>query len=203
MNRILLLISTIILSIGLVACSSSDDNFETEEMKVGDVDISDEDEEEEENQDEEIEVKGVQTSEDEDDDEEDVEVIKEFNETIVNEDDFAIQLENVEKTEDVKYEDDKIEINFKVKNKRDHTILIDSGEVSADGKMVDPYNAYLSSEVAGKKKADATLKIQNRGGDLPKIEEDLELVLNIRDPEDYDYREEIFIQIDLTPGVIY
>lgn len=201
MKRTPLIVALFILSIGLVACSASEKGVETEELKVGKVDISDE-EEEEENTNEEFEVKGVNTKDDEEDEEE-LEVIKEYNVTIVNDDEFAIQLQNVERIEDVKFVDDQIKVNFQVKNKLDDTIALRAEEVSIDGKMVEPSQTRMNTEVGSGKKADSTLTITNNDGDLPELKEEIEVLLNITNQNNYADQEELYVHIDLTSGTYY
>lgn len=173
------MMATLILSIGLVACSSSG----SEEKKVENVDSSGSEEE--------------KAEKDEADEEEEEEEKQEINKEIVDNDDFTIHLISVEKKVNTDFDEEKIEVKFEVENKRDDTITVQAREVSADGKMIDPSIANMSTDVSSGKIADAILNIQDyEGDDLPEIEEDLELILNISDMDDYDYREEVDVSIE-------
>src|SRR5699024_5107540 len=111
-------------------------------------------------------------------DEEEEEEKQEINKEIVDNDDFTIDLISVEKKVNTEYNEEKIEVKFEVENKRDDTITVQAREVSADGKMIDPTIASMSTDISSGKVADAILNIQDyEGDDLPEIEEDLELIL--------------------------
>lgn len=180
MKRILFTLVALILSIGLVACSDSDSS--SEEKDVENVESSGDNDEKE----------GADDEADEEEEEK-----QEINKEIVDNDDFTIDLISVEKKVNTEFDEEKIEVKFEVENKRDDTITVQAREVSADGKMIDPTIASMSTDVSSGKVADAILNIQDyEGGDLPEIEEDLELILNVVDMDDYDYSEEVDVSIE-------
>ena len=122
---------------------------------------------------------------------------KEFNQTIVDNENVKATLVKVEKVIDDFFDEEKVEITFEVQNKKDTTIEVQAREVSADNKMIDETMLTMSQEVAPGKLADAVLTIQNYEGDLPKMEEVIEMNLHIFSWEDYDYSEDHKVTINL------
>jgi len=122
---------------------------------------------------------------------------KDFNQTIVDNDNVKATLVKVEKVIDDFFDEEKVEITFEVQNKKDTTIEVQAREVSADNKMIDEAMLTMSQEVAPGKLADAVLTIQNYEGDLPKMEEVIELTLHIFSWDNYDYSEDHKVTINL------
>lgn len=122
---------------------------------------------------------------------------KELNQEIANTDNVKITLLGVEKVIDKEWDEEKFLVTFEVENKRQDTIVAQAREVSADGKMIDESMLTMSTEISGGKKADAVLSIQNYDGDLPALEENLEMILNIFSWDDYDFSEDHKVTIDL------
>lgn len=122
---------------------------------------------------------------------------KEFNQEIANNDHIKATLISVEHIIDETWDEERFEIKFEVENKRDDTIEVQAREVSADGKMVDDSLLFMSQEVSGGKKADAVLKIQSYDGDLPSMEDNIEMLLHIFSWDDFDFREDHKVIIDL------
>lgn len=180
MKKIALLLLATIISIGLVACSGETTK---EEKEVSSVNSSDKNKEK-------------ANVDEEKDDEQAEENVQEFNQVIVDNDTFKATLTSVEKIVDKEWDEERIEVTFEVENKRDETIEIQAREVSADGKMIDESMLMMSQEVAGSKKADAVLVIQNYDGDLPKIEEDLEMKLNVFSWDNMDLEELYDVKIE-------
>lgn len=124
--------------------------------------------------------------------------VKEFNQEIVDNDNVKATLISVErKTDDIF--GDSVEITFEVENKRDDTIEVQAREVSADGKMIDQSMLTMSQEVASGKKADAVLTVQNyeEDGELPAMEENIEMLLHIFSWDNMDFTEDHEVTIDL------
>lgn len=182
MKRILFILVTLILSIGLAACSGT----ETEEKEVENVDLSQK----------EAEEKEEETGTEEDEEAEEEEEKQEFDEEIVDNDSVTVHLTSVEKIIDKDWDEERIKVTFEVENKRDNTIEVQAREVSADGKMIDEMMLSMSTEVSSGKLADAVLTIENYEGDLPEIENDLEMILHIFDWEDYEYEDDIDVNIE-------
>ena len=86
-----------------------------------------------------------------------------------------------------------------MENKREDTIEVQAREVSADGKMIDEGMITMSQEVASGKKAVATLTVQNyeEDGELPPMEENIEMLLHIFSWDDMDFTEDHEVMIDL------
>ncbi|MCG3088269.1 hypothetical protein [Sporosarcina cyprini] len=122
---------------------------------------------------------------------------KELNQAIADTENVKVTLLNVEKVVDKEWDEEKFLVNFEVENKREDTIEVQAREVSADGKMVDDSMLNMSTEVSGGKKADAVLTIQNYDGDLPALEENLEMILYIFSWEDDNFEEKHQVTIDL------
>src|SRR5690625_2550394 len=168
MNRMLFVLFSGILLLGLTGCAGT----ETEQKDVDSVELSDQAEEAAEEPVEENEPEVDEVAEDEGE-------VHEFNEEIVDNDDVSATLIGVEKIVDKDWDEEKIEITFEVENKRDDTIEVQAREVSADGKMIDETMIMMNQEVSGGKHADAVLTIQNFDGDLPEIEDNIEMILHI------------------------
>ncbi|ARK32245.1 hypothetical protein [Halalkalibacter krulwichiae] len=122
---------------------------------------------------------------------------KEFDEEVANTDNFRATLMSVEKVVDEDWDEEKILVTFEVENKMDETIEVQAREVSADGRMVDEALLFMSQEVSGGKLADAVLTIQNYDGDLPNIEDHIEMTLHVFSWDDYDFSEDHDVRIEL------
>src|SRR5690606_20529708 len=85
---------------------------------------------------------------------------KEFNQSIVDNENVRATLVKVERVRDEFFDEDKVLLTFEVENKQDFTIEVQAREVSADNKMVDESMLTMSQEVAAGKLADAVLTIQ-------------------------------------------
>lgn len=120
---------------------------------------------------------------------------QEFNEEVANSDNVLAKLISVEKIVDTTFDEEKYEVKFEVENKRDDTIAIQAREVSADGKMIDEGMLTMSTDIAGGKKADAVLTIQNFEGDLPELNNDLEMLLHVISWDDMEFEEQHEVNI--------
>lgn len=185
MRKLLFILATFVLSIGLAACSGT----ETEEKAVESVELTDdeEDTETEDNPEEETEAE---------DEAEEEEGLQEFDKEIVDNESVTIHLVSVENIVDNDWDEEKTEVTFEVENKRDNTIEVQPREVSADGKMIDDMMYFMSQEVSSGKLADAVLTIENFDGDLPNMENDIEMILHIFDWEDYDFELDVDVSIE-------
>ncbi|MCM3087907.1 hypothetical protein M3557_08285 [Bhargavaea ginsengi] len=122
---------------------------------------------------------------------------KEFEQVIVDNENIKATLTKVEKVVDEMWDEEKVEVTFEVENKREDTIEVQAREVSADGKMVDDMMLNMSQEVSGGKLADAVLEIQNYEGDLPQMEDNIEMILHTFSWDNMDYTEDNPVSIDL------
>src|SRR5690625_524961 len=149
-------------------------------------------------------VTSVETSEDENADEAaeeaeegEMEEAKEINEDVADNDMVKATLVSVEYIEDKDWDEERYEIKFEVENKRKDTIEVQAREVSTDGKMVDESLLMMSQEISGGKVADAVLEIEDySGGDLPDMDENLEMILHVFSWDDMEVIEDIDISID-------
>lgn len=182
MKRILFALFSLIVIIGLAACSGED----VEEKDVSSVESSEEENEAE------------AAEKEEESEETDAEAAaEEFNEVIADNDNFKVTLLSVEHIVDQDWDEEKYEIKFEVENKTDETVEVQAREVSADDKMVDESMIFLSQEVSGGKVADAVLEIQNYNGDeLPDMEENLEMILHIFSWDDMENEENFDVKIE-------
>ena len=179
MKKFLLLLLAMMVVAGLAACGES----EVEEKEVSAVESSDDNEE-------------SADAEEEETDAGDESEAKEFDQEIVDNDNFKATLVSVEKIEDKDWDEERIDIKFEVENKRDETVDVQAREVSADGKMIDESMLIMSQEVAGGKKADAVLTIENYDGDLPDMEEELEMKLHIFSWDDMEFEEDYDVKVE-------
>lgn len=122
---------------------------------------------------------------------------KEYNEVIVDNENFKATLVKAEHIVDKEWDEEKFNVTFEVENKREDTIEVQAREVSADGKMVDDMMLNMSQEVAAGKLADAVLTIENFDGDLPSLEDNIEMVLHIFSWDNMDYEEDHPVSVDL------
>lgn len=188
MRKLLFLLLAIVIGVGLAACGESSS---TEEKEVTDVGSTDESAEA-------ADVEEADAGADENEaDEEDENEVEEFDKEIVDNDDFKAVLTSVEKIADKEWDEERIEVTFEVENKRDETVEVQAGEVSADDKMVDESMLMMSQEVAGGKKADAKLVIESFDGEeLPEMKENLEMKLRVFDWEYMDFEEDYDVKIE-------
>lgn len=178
MKKILYLLITLMVMVGLAACAD-DENEESKDVRA--VESSDEDNEQAEDEAEEEEEESA--------DEET------FDKEIADNDHFKATLTNVKHIEDKEWDEERIEATFEVENKRDEAVEVQAREVSADGKMVDESMVNMSQEVAAGKKADAVLQIENFDGDLPDMEEELEMKLHVFSWDDMDFEEDYDVKV--------
>ena len=161
-------------SLALVLGACGDD---VEEKEVGSVDSSEKGEETEE----------VEEVEDD---------VEEINKDVVDTDVAKITLVDIQTVFNDGFDTDTHIVNFDIENKSDKDLVVQTDKVSADGKMVTDMVTF-SVDVAAGKKADGKLEIINFDGDLPELEEELEMVLLVMDDESYDRLIEQDVKIDL------
>ncbi|SIT73913.1 hypothetical protein [Edaphobacillus lindanitolerans] len=122
---------------------------------------------------------------------------KEYNEVIADNENIKATLRKAEHIIDKEWDEEKFVVTFEVENKREDTLEFQANEVSADGKMIDDSMLSMSQEVSGGKRADAVLTIENYEGDLPSLEDNIEMLLHIFSWDDMDYSEDHAVTIDL------
>lgn len=115
---------------------------------------------------------------------------EEINKVIVDNENITATLLSVEKIVDKDWDEEKVVVAFDIENKRPFTIEVQAREVSADGKMIDDMMLSMSTEISSGKRADAVLTIQNYDGDLPVIEENIEMFLHVFSWDDFDFEEQ-------------
>lgn len=179
MKRLFVLLSVMFLLVALTACGGK----EVSDKEINNVESSEKDSGDNENKDSEKQ-------------EDDGNESKEFNQEIVDNDNVKATLISVKKIVDKTFNEEKVQVIFEVENKRDDTIIAQAREVSADGKMISESMLTMSQEVSSGKRADAILTIQNYDGDLPSMEEDIEMILHIFSWDDMNFREDHKVKID-------
>lgn len=145
---------------------------------------------------EEKEVKSVETSEESneatvdetaaEENESTDESSQELDQTLVDNEHLSANVTGIKKIDDQEWDEERYEINIDIENKREDTIEVQAHEVSADGVMIDDM-VFFSETVAGGKRSNAVMVIENYEGDLPEMEEELEFVLSVFSHDDYDY----------------
>lgn len=89
-----------------------------------------------------------------------------------------------------------IEVTFEVENKTDTTIEVQAREVSADNKMVDDMLLSMSTEISPGKLADCVLTIEEyEGYTFPTLEENLEMKLHIFSWDDSNFELEYPVNV--------
>ncbi|MBY7142760.1 hypothetical protein KFZ56_06730 [Virgibacillus sp. NKC19-3] len=165
--------AVLIIVLGLLAACGESDNAENESSETEDTGQNEEDPVEEENRDRES---------------------YEFNQEIADNDNYKATLISIEKN--VGEEEEWIDVNFEVENKLEDTVDFQASEVSINGKMVDQSLVMMSTEVAGGKVADAVLTIEDiDGGELPALEGDFEMLLNMVNWEDMEQEEQSEVSV--------
>ncbi len=121
---------------------------------------------------------------------------QEFNQELVDNENIKATLSTFERKVD---EDtgDTIEIIFEIENKRNDAIEVQARGVSADGNVIDEAMVKMSQKVSPGERAKAVLTIQNPEGDLPVVEEEVDMFLHIFSWEDMDFTEDHDVKIDL------
>lgn len=108
-----------------------------------------------------------------------------YDEVLVDSEVAKVTLENISKVKDELFDEEYHSVKLAIENKSDKTIVIQSDEVSIDGLMVTDHVVF-SESVSGGKKANGELKIEVYDGDLPPLDEELEMILLVIDNETYD-----------------
>lgn len=114
--------------------------------------------------------------------------VTEYNQVIANDDLFEITLTTIEYEEDSIF-GDSIDITFNVVNKSDQTVEVQANELSIDNKMVDDSLPTMSQEISSGKSAECVLNLMSydESIELPAMEENMELVLNIFSWDDWEF----------------
>src|SRR5699024_380128 len=120
---------------------------------------------------------------------------KELDQTLVDNDNLKAVVTSITKIEDKEWDEERYEISIEVDNKREDTIEVQAYEVSADDVMIDDM-VMFSETVAGGKRSNATMIIENYEGELPEMENNLEFILDVFGFDDYDYEENHDVKIE-------
>lgn len=162
MRKLILILGIIVLSFSLIACGETS----TEEKEVDNVESSGQDDAEE--------VVEEESSD-----------VEEIGEVIADDDTLKATLVSVEHKVDEMFDEESYRFNIELENKYDGKIVVQARDVSIDGTMVDDM-VFFSEEIAEGKKANGQLEIQNYDGDLPEMNEELEMILIVSDDETWD-----------------
>lgn len=170
MKKALILLMSLIMVVGLVACGG-----ETEDKEVGSV---------------ESDGKSSKTG----DEGKNKEVG--YDEVLLDSDSAKVTLKSISHIKNKDWNEEYYSIKFSIENKLDKTIVVQSDQVSADGMMVTD-DVTFSEEVAGGKKANGELRIETYDADLPPLDESLEFLLLIIDEESYDNLDEQQVNVTI------
>ena len=117
-----------------------------------------------------------------------------YDEVLIDSDIAKVTLEGISEVGDDIFGNAHV-IKVSIENKSNETIIIQTDKVSVDGLMVTD-NVFFSEEVAAGKKANGKIEIQLFDEDeLPPLEEELEMVLQVISEESYEMIEEEQINI--------
>ncbi|WP_455675153.1 hypothetical protein [Pradoshia sp.] len=123
---------------------------------------------------------------------------QEVNKEVANTENIYAKLVSIEHIVDKDWNEEKIEVTFEVENKRQDSVEVQARQVSIDGKMVDESLLSMSTTIAPGKKADVVLSIQDySGGELPEMNENLEMILHVFSWDNYDFEEDHNVKIDV------
>jgi hypothetical protein len=124
--------------------------------------------------------------------------LHEFNEVVVDNENFKATLLDIEYIYDDMWDEEKIEVRFDIENKRDDGIEVQARSVSLNDRMVDESLQSMSQEVAAGKTAEAVLDIQDyEGNELPALEGNFEMLLHVFSWDDVDYTEDAEVSVSL------
>lgn len=126
---------------------------------------------------------------------EEEEEVTDYNQVLLDSDNAVVTLESITKVEDKTFDEEYYSIKLSIDNKLEETIEVQAQEVSADDVMVDDM-VFFSETIAGGKKANAEMKIQNYEGDLPSLDESLEFKLMVLN-ESWDTVDEPLVKIEI------
>jgi len=180
MKKVLFILISLFILVGLSAC----DDGNSEEKEVSSVDSSNKNDNEE----------NAEQDEAEDNEESDNDV-EEVEEVIADDDYIKATLTSIEHVEDETFDEEKYVINIDLENKTDDKITVQARDTSIDGTMVDDM-VFFSEEIAGDKKANGKMEIQNYEGDLPEMANDIEFTLVILEDETFESLSEHDVKVD-------
>lgn len=122
---------------------------------------------------------------------------QEFNQEVVDNENIKAMLSTFERKVDDDTEDT-IEVIFEVENKRNDAIEVQARGVSADGNVIEEEMVKMSQKASPGEKVKAVLTIQNPEGELPEVEEEIDMFLHIFSWDDMDFTEDHDVKIDLS-----
>lgn len=149
------------------------------------------------------EVEEAETTEDDDSNDEElpegIEEIYEFNEVFEDNENVYVELLSIMRVYDEELDEEGIGAVFEVENKTDRDLEVQSRSVSINDRMVDDSLPELSQEVAAGKSAEVILSLESYDGsvEIPDLEDNFEMVMNIFDWDDMDFAEEVDIFVEL------
>lgn len=179
MVKRLLLWFTFLIALMLVGCSFNFGDSGVEEKEVSAVQTSDE----------------TEVNDDEVIEEEETEETTEIDKELVDSKHLKAKMNDIVKVTNDRWDEERYEINFELENKHDETIVVTAEQVSADDVMIDKM-VFFSETIASSKKAHGKMVIENYDGPLPEMEKNLEFILHIYSPDNFDFSEDHEIKIE-------
>jgi len=119
-----------------------------------------------------------------------------YDQVLIDSETAKITLESISTVEDTTWDEEYHLIKLLIENKSDKTITVQTDEVSIDGLMVTD-DVWFSEDVAGGRKANGEMQIQVFDGDLPPLEEELEMLLLVIDNDTFDTIDEEKVNIEI------
>lgn len=171
-EKILILLMSLFVVASLAACGDE----VTEEKDINSVNTDEENAKEENDEEAELETKEVA-------------------EVVADDNYIKATLVSVEHKVDELFDEEKYTINFDLENKTSDKLTVQARDVSIDGTMVDDM-VFFSEDIAGDKKANGKMDIENYEGALPEMKEDIEFTLIIVDDETYETLAEHDVKVD-------
>jgi len=192
MKRLLLVLVGALLIMALAACGSS------EEVETSNESAEKQESNTVEEEQEEVNAEAVNNNDEENMDEEsEEETLKDDEEMLIDEDDYSVEHQKIERTKD-EFGDEFIDVRMRVENKTDDYLDFSAGSLSVDDEMVNDENYDMYIETEGGKSAEDRLSIYSFEEDdyeLPELEDNLELELWV-DDEDMEREDKHDVRIE-------
>lgn len=174
-NKLLVLMG--VAGLALAGCSSGEETADTTEETT---------------QAEEVAVEETQAEETQ------AEGSQEYNETLVDDENFSVVLTTIEESYDDIFDETKVEVNMTIENKTDASVEVQARSLSVNDVMVDQAAYIFSQEVGPGKTANATLDFTDLGGgEVPEMTGTLEGSLVFIDSESFSDVAEYPISVEL------
>jgi len=127
-------------------------------------------------------------------DEEEKKDVKKIDQKVADDEYLKANVKEIVKIDDERWDEERYEVYIDLENKHDETIVVTSKEASADDIMIDKM-VYFSETVSSGKKAYGKMIVENHDGPLPEMKKNLEFILHIYTPDQFDLEEDYEVKI--------